>query len=116
MRIRLLADDGQARTQLSEPFDIEDVRSIPLRLLGITDASDKQAAVDNALQVRVTVTTWEGATFVEIHRKSDEKPMYEITNACTTSQSAVKIWQPKSQLGEAGAVLLQPGDAVSLQL
>ena len=115
LRIRLLSSDGVPVTQLSEPFSIQDQRSIALRLLRhVGDDSEvhQHAAAQNAIQVRVTVSNWEAATFVEVVSVDFEEPMFQIRNMCSSNENIISIWQNASRLGEAGAMFVNAGETV----
>ena len=92
IRIRLLEEDGSPRTKWSHDFGIDEVRSVPLRLLH--NDRDLATAVENATQCVITIRTWEAATFVEMRNVKFIEPMYQIKNSCVKSKLKMRIWQP----------------------
>jgi len=93
LRIRLLGQDGQPTTEFSQPFTVDDEKSVALRLLH--PSKNRKESVDNSVHVLVNTRMYGAATFIEITDIEDIQPMFMIKNR---SKSVVKVWQPESHL------------------
>jgi len=113
VRVRLVEEGGNPRTRWSLEFGIDEMRSVPLRLLH--HCVDLAGAVEEACHCVVTTSQWGAATFVEIRNVTFIEPMYQIRNSCIESKRRMRIWQPEpdSPHGRKGAMQIEPGQAVA---